>query len=302
MIKDNALQSAFNNFKNMLSEENKKSPGILGNLLTGRAWNQDIGSFGGKLIKPIPERDFQDNNNSALQQYYAREITPNIMASTKQPMKTVQYPSTLANNNGKSNPILFKQLYEKAFETNPSVPLKVSPIKQAPVVQVQEKRVIQPNTTAPVFKFQNEINQASKSSGLDMNAFHLLRAGENQAENPSAINYNSNGTLDVGLFQINVDPNNTAEVERLKNPVYNATRAAEIFKSRMKLLKDPVLAIASYNLGAGGAVLNPEAAFKRAQFVYEKAGIEMPQTEFAKNPLGYVRQNMDYYRKLGLFK
>jgi len=156
--------------------------------------------------------------------------------------------------------------------------------------------------TQPQFQYQKQIEEASRSSGISLDSFHLLRAGENQAEDPRAINQNSNGTLDVGLFQINVAANNIAEIERLKNPVYNAMRAAQIFAQRLKLLQDPVLALASYNLGAGGAVLRPIDALKRAEWVYWKAGIEMPQTEFTQDPLGYVRQRMDTYRSLGLFK
>ncbi|MCK9371241.1 transglycosylase SLT domain-containing protein [Candidatus Dojkabacteria bacterium] len=296
MSNQNALEQVLNQFKNILNDYNQKSPSVVGNLLTGREWNQDIGNFGGKLIKPIPEKQYQDNNNQALQQYYNRQWQADNLPQTKstfQP-KTVQYPDWVANAPKLNISLKVAPVRE--------LPIQQAKIKQAPIVKSQEKQVIQSTTTTPTFKFQNEINQASKASGLDMNAFHLLRAGENQAENPSAINYNSNGTLDVGLFQINVDPRNRAEVERLKNPVYNAMRAAEIFKSRMNLLKDPVLAIASYNLGAGGAVLRPMDALKRAQWVYYKAGVEMPQTEFTKNPLLYVRQNMDYYKQLGLFR
>ena len=156
--------------------------------------------------------------------------------------------------------------------------------------------------TQTQFKYQKEIEEASRSSGISLDNFHLLKAGENQAENPSAINYNKNGTLDVGLFQINVAADNTAEIERLKNPVYNAMRAGQIFTQRLNLLKDPVLALGSYNLGAGGAVLRPLDALKRAQFVYAKAGIEVPETEFTQDPVAYVRKRMDTYRSLGLFR
>ena len=152
-----------------------------------------------------------------------------------------------------------------------------------------------------IFRFQSAIDQATKNTGVSLEQYHLLRAGENQAENPDAINYNSDGTIDIGLYQINVDPKNHVEVERLKDPLYNAMKAGQIFSQRLNILKDPILAIASYNLGAGGAVLRPMDALKRAQWVYWKAGLEMPQTEFTKDPLGYVRKNMDYYRKLGLF-
>lgn len=287
---------------------------MVGNLLTGQGWNQGIPTFGGvapknqmfdnpNIISPVPTQDqltqgliYKMKNDQRLQDQakIPSSFTP----------KTVQYPDWMANAPKVDYVPTTKNNYNqiaKAQQTQSAIQ-QVQKIKNTVPSPVQAL----PNpTTQPQqfnFKYANEVQQASNSSGLPQEAFHLLRAGENKAENPNAIYKNNNGTWDVGLYQINVDPRNTAEVERLKNPLYNTMRAAEIFKSRVNLLKDPVLAIASYNLGAGGAVLNPAAAIKRAQWVYYNAGLTMPQTEFTKDPLGYVRKNMDYYRQLGLFK
>ena len=290
-------------------------------------------TFGKKLVKPIPESNFKDNNSSALQQFYSRELSPR-QTSVKEPAftsKKINYPDWMSNapnekqlnalktikaNNpnikmsdaeiiGKYNQYGERLLKGLSPRVETNKPMKIKPITSPSVAginqQIQQPAQQKEQSTS-TFKYQNEMNQASKQSGLSLDAFHLLRAGENQAENPMAINKNSNGTWDVGLYQINVDPNNVEEIKRLQDPLYNAMRAAEIFKSRIKLLEDPVLAIASYNLGAGGAVLRPMDAIKRAEWVYWKAGIEMPQTEFTKNPVGYVRQRMDYYKQLGLFK
>lgn len=158
------------------------------------------------------------------------------------------------------------------------------------------------NALQPQFKYQDIIKQASDSYGVSLDQFDLLRASENQAEDPQAIHDNGDGTVDVGLWQINVNSNNKAEIQKLMNPVYNTMRAAEIFAQRLRILEDPILALASYNLGAGGAVLRPLDAIKRAEWVYWRAGKEMPETEFTKDPEGYVRKRMDKYRKLGLFK
>lgn len=61
----------------------------------------------------------------------------------------------------------------------------------------------------------------------------MLTTCENSTLNPHAINKaNRNGTWDVGIWQINVDPANTEEVERLKDPVYNTQRAWAKFTSK----------------------------------------------------------------------
>ncbi len=53
-------------------------------------------------------------------------------------------------------------------------------------------------------------------------AITMINTCENHALNPHAINKgNNNGTWDVGVMQINVDPSNTAEVDRLQDYAYN---------------------------------------------------------------------------------
>lgn len=178
--------------------------------------------------------------------------------------------------------------------------------------QVADKMATLPDKVTPTptqvdprtykFKYARTIGRIAQTENVPLQAFHLLRSSENMAENPDAVNYNDNGTVDVGLFQINVDPKNTEEVQNLKDPEYNATRAAEIFKQRMQIFNDPVLAIASYNLGAGGAVTNPQAAIARAKLVYAKAGLKMPETAFTKDPIAFIKQNMQNYIKMGLVK
>lgn len=64
-------------------------------------------------------------------------------------------------------------------------------------------------------------------------AIQMLSTCENRSLSPTAINKaNSNGTWDVGVFQINVDPSNTTEVEKLKNIDYNIERAFKKFISK----------------------------------------------------------------------
>ena len=216
--------------------------------------------------------------------------------------QSVVRESTPINN--PSTPILTEeQYYKQQKATYPNAdPRKIIMDYRQKIVPTPTPTT-QPSVLTPTtFQFQDAINQAAQQTGLNLNQFHLLRSGENMAEKPDAIHYNSNGTIDVGLFQINVDPRNKAEVERLKNPTYNATRVAQIYTQRMRILGDPVLALASYNLGAGGAILRPIDALERAAWVYWKAGMQMPETEFTKDPLGYVRSRMDYYKRLGLFK
>lgn len=63
-------------------------------------------------------------------------------------------------------------------------------------------------------------------------AITILNKCENSSFDPTLINKgNNNGTWDVGVMQINVDPNNTAEVERLKDYKYNIDRGYEKFKT-----------------------------------------------------------------------
>lgn len=152
-------------------------------------------------------------------------------------------------------------------------------------------------------KYQTVWESALNQKGItDKSVIKLIVQSENGKEDPQHINDNGNGTVDVGLGQINVSKGDTEEIERLKNPEYNIQKATDIWNSRLKNLEDPVLALASYNLGAGGAVLNPEKALARSKELYAHSGIPLPETEFTQNPLGFVRARMDKYKKLGLFK
>jgi len=299
---------------------------------------------GGKPISPLAESQTLDapgklnyaNNNVHMEQQARQNPGPTIIN------KKLEYPEWMSNaaSPGAMNAI------KKARELNPSLQMSDADIANyynqygenllpglnvGKAVQttptpkpnnpqfgnVNPAQAQEPTNNVPVFKFQNEVNQISKQYGLSPNDFHLLRAGENKAENPEAINDNWNKdhtkivSRDVGLYQISVplydsngnpNPNAETEIQRLKDPLYNTQKAAEIWTSRLKLLEDPVLTIASYNLGAGGAVLRPLDALKRAQWVYYNAGIPVPQTDFAKDPVGYVNQRMDTYKQLGLFK
>ena len=153
--------------------------------------------------------------------------------------------------------------------------------------------------TPDKFKYQNSVEKVAKELDLPVTDFHLIRAGENMKEDPNAVNKNSNGTEDVGLNQVNVDPSDTEEVEKLKDPMYNYARAGKIFKKYQEDLKDPVMALGAYNKGEQGAIDDPTGALARAQWVYYKAGLKMPQTKFAEDPEGYVSENKDYFEGLG---
>lgn len=213
-------------------------------------------------------------------------------------------------------PMKVQGLENYDLEKNPKHFEVVHLDKTPPTMPVKEPKAPPTVPHKYKFKYQEITDKVAQQTGFTEDDFNLLRAGENKAENPEAINdnWNKNHTQivskDVGLYQVSVplydrngnpNPNADAEIERLKDPEYNTKKAAEIWHQRVNLLQDPVLAIASYNMGAGGAVLDPEDAIKRAQWVYSNAGVPMPQTEFTKDPHGYVKKRMDYYRSKGLF-
>lgn len=179
------------------------------------------------------------------------------------------------------------------------------PMAQAPGPQASPQAMAQAIWRA---KYQDKWEREFKKRGLPPEVIRMLVTSENGQENPGLEmpNYYK-GTknvksLDVGLGQVNVDPNNKAEIERLKDPDYNVSKAADIYQGRIKTLEDPLLALASYNFGAGGAVLRPEDALKRATKIYQDNGVPVPETEFKKDPAGYVNKRMDMYKRMGLFK
>lgn len=292
-----------------------------------------VNNSSGPIVSPLPEKDTLDTpgklnyvQQNERNMWAAHDYNQGIKNGTipePTPYPPFQYPDWMANAitpkavdaiklirqanpNLKMSDADIAVYYNKygdkltqGLSFKPTTSVYASIQNNAPIQPIPNNNI---SNQLPTFKFQNEVNQVSKASGLTPNDFHLLRAGENKAENPLAINKNNDGTVDVGLYQINTNANNVDEIKRLQNPLYNTQKAADIWKSRMQILQDPVLAIGSYNLGAGGAVLNPQAALKRAQWVYYNAGVPMPQTAFTQDPTGYVNQRMDYYKQLGLFE
>ncbi len=83
-----------------ISDYNQKQPSVIGNILTGKTWNQGIKDFGGVLVKPISDQQFNDNNNQALQDYYNRDWSANNLPQTTSNYspKTVKYPDWMANS------------------------------------------------------------------------------------------------------------------------------------------------------------------------------------------------------------
>jgi len=64
-------------------------------------------------------------------------------------------------------------------------------------------------------------------------AIKMLKTCENKPFDPKAVSpLNGNGSVDVGLFQVNADPKNTEEVERLKDWEYNIQRAHKKFEAK----------------------------------------------------------------------
>ena len=251
--------------------------------------NQGSEIFGGKLIKPIPERDFQDNNNQTLQQYYNRQWQADNLPQTKstfQP-KTVQYANSIANNNGKSNPALFQQLYDKAFGTNSNVPLKVSPvkelpiqqvkIKQAPVAKARELQITQPATanyaqfpefkdfkTAPIpNNLQGLIYNSAKQAGINPAILASVLFSEHgfQVDQNKTYNRDVNGNIipnnyDRGVAQINTLVHPDITDEQAFDPNFAIPYAANLLASHIKSLGNINRGIAAYNVGRGGATVN----------------------------------------------
>jgi hypothetical protein len=245
-----------------------------------------------------------------------RDAKPNIIGDPSQ-IKVIDKGDTLTSKTSmdQDKPFLDKGL-EKTGPNSWRVPTPQGEMPvptqrplQAPVEYAPEPQPV-PNTPLTqhpqgtwTAKYQPLWDSALDKRGVkDKSAIKLIVQSENGAENPGHVNDNGDGTVDVGLGQVNVNKNDSAEIERLKNPEYNVQRAADIWKSRLDHLEDPVLALGSYNLGAGGAVLQPEKALARAKMLYAHSDIPMPQTEFTQNPLGFVRARMNKYKALGLFK
>lgn len=66
-------------------------------------------------------------------------------------------------------------------------------------------------------------------------AIKMLKTCENKSFDPKEVSpLNSNGTVDVGIFQVNADPKNTEEVEKLKDWEYNIQRAYKKFEAKKR--------------------------------------------------------------------
>ncbi len=186
----------------------------------------------------------------------------------------------------------FRKLQPTATPT--LIPTKVVEQPASPYLAIGEK------PRPGVFKYQELVEAAADRYELPLIDYHLIRASENQSENPTAINYtNSNGTLDVGWGQKSVPKTDKEEIEKLKDPAYNIDTISKLLRKYKDDMRDPILTLGAYNRGEQGALWNPKAALKRAQHVYWKAGVPMPETEFTKDPVGYVEKNRSYYEGLG---
>lgn len=208
--------------------------------------------------------------------------TPNIIGSPSQMKLTINHP-------------LLAQNPPPPIPTAPPVPQQ--PLSNSPV-QVQ-----QPNSWQS--KYQNIYNKVLPQKKLTPQDVQVLVTSENGKENPTFQNYNydSKGkpvSVDTGLLQINTPISAKEEQQKLKDPEYNIDKGLEILKQRQQILGDPVLAMASYNKGARGAILDPKDALRRAKAIFKNAGLPLPQTPFTQDPEGYVNQNRDRYKSMGL--
>lgn len=155
-------------------------------------------------------------------------------------------------------------------------------------------------------KYQNIYDRVAPQKGISQDQVRVLVTSENGKEIPDYPNYNYDKqgkkiSVDTGLLQVNT-PLDSPEISKLKDPEYAINKGLGILEQRKNILEDEVLAIASYNLGSGRAVLSPKLALNRAKVIYKNAGVPLPETPFTQDPEGFVNQRMDKYQKLGLWK
>lgn len=107
MNKQNALQQALAGFQQGLKDYNTKQPSVVGNLLTGTAWNQGIQRFGGVA----PKNQMIENPNVISPVSTSDQLTQGLIYKIKSDQqfeqnaktpsnfvpKTVQYPAWMAN-------------------------------------------------------------------------------------------------------------------------------------------------------------------------------------------------------------
>jgi hypothetical protein len=256
----------------------------------------------------------------------ARDILKNIQSGASNigsslsnviPSKTYNYdfrsPPPAANPNVIGDPSKMKlnvgvsPNFVNNMAQSPVPSPSSQPIRPMPTASPIPQPSLQPQAGQWQSKFQSTYDKVVPQKKLSQNDVRVLVTSENGREIPDYQNFNVDPktgkklSVDTGLLQINT-PLDSPEIAKLKDPEYNINKGLEILRQRNAVLGDPVLAIASYNLGAGGAVLNPKKALERARKIYGNAGVPLPETPFTRDPEGFVSQNMDTYKRYGLFK
>ena len=90
-------------------------------------------------------------------------------------------------------------------------------IIEAPVVTLYDR-------SDPVIDYIYEKFGEDAERGITM-----LKTCENSTLNPFAVNWNGNGTVDIGLWQHNLNPEDKEEWARLEDPYYSTDLAWEKF-------------------------------------------------------------------------
>lgn len=236
------------------------------------------------LLKDLQSRASSSVGQIIPQQTFKFDYAPKVQAAQPTPnSQIVGDPSQIKINFGRP---------------------RVSPTPQ-PTVQPQPMPTVMPQQNNWQSKYQSIYDKVLPQKKLTKQDVQVLVTSENGKEDPvfQNTNYDKLGnpkSIDTGLLQINTPISAKEEIQRLKDPEYNINKGLSILRQRNDLLGDPVLAMASYNKGARGAVRDPKDALKRARIIYKNAGIPLPETPFTKDPEGFVNQFRDKYRSLGI--
>jgi hypothetical protein len=113
------------------------------------------------------------------------------------------------------------------------------------------------NLPSSLTKWDNYVDSSSKQYGVDKNLIYAVMKAENPGGVPSAVNYNPNGTRDIGLMQLN--DSNYAEwgitEAQARNPQSNVQTGTWYLSTLLKKYGNTVegqqKAIAAYNCGPG---------------------------------------------------
>lgn len=203
------------------------------------------------------------------------------------------------------SPIIFKNDYTPVRQTEKAVaPAEVTKIMPSQEIKTEETNgeVVSGDEMGDKklrkkYKYGQLYEEKRQKYDLPHEVIDLLIASENPNEDPEAEHYNRNGTVDVGLFQISVPVWHTEKIKRMKNPEENTEAALLKFSRELKILKDLPLTIAAYNMGMRGATKYPDKtvspnynAMNRIKWVYERAGLPLPESEFVSSPCGYIKK------------